>query len=384
MDFSLSEEQQLLKDSVDRFVRESYELEQRRKLVASDDGFSRDNWKMMAELGWLGASLPEDFGGIGGGPVETMVIMEGIGTGLVVEPFLSSVVLGGNFLLEAGSDAQKNELLPQLAGGELMMAFAFAERQSRFDLQDVELKAAKSGDGYTLNGHKGVVLQAASADKIIVTARTAGGSRDEKGVTLFIVDGNAKGLGRRDYPTVDGLRASELTFDNVSVGANAVLGDVDNAMPVVEMVVGKGIAALCAEAVGCMKVLHDTTNEYLKTRKQFGAPLSKFQVLQHRMVDMFMEYEQARSMCYMVTLKCEEADPVERAKAVSAAKVQIGKSGRFVGQQSVQLHGGMGMTDELNVGHYFKRLTMIDTMFGNKDYHLRRFARLSGTGSKAA
>jgi alkylation response protein AidB-like acyl-CoA dehydrogenase len=339
---------------------------------------------MMAELGWLGVSLPEDFGGIGGGPVDTMVIMEGIGTGLVVEPFLSSVVLGGNFLLEAGSDAQKSELLPQLAGGELMLAFAFAERQSRFDLADVELKAEKSGSGYTLNGHKGVVLQAASADKIIVTARTSGGSREEKGITLFLVDNNAKGLSRRDYPTVDGLRASELTFDNVSVGADAVLGEVDNAMPVVDMVVGKGIAALTAEAVGCMKVLHETTNEYLKTRKQFGAPLSKFQVLQHRMVDMFMEYEQARSMCYMVTLKCEDPDPVERAKAVSAAKVQIGKSGRFVGQQSVQLHGGMGMTDELNVGHYFKRLTMIDTMFGNKDYHLRRFAQLSGSGSKAA
>jgi pimeloyl-CoA dehydrogenase small subunit len=376
MDFSLSEEQQLLKDSVDRFVREEYELETRRKLVGSDDGFSRDNWKMMAELGWLGVALPEEFGGIEGGPVETMVIMEGFGEGLVVEPYFATVVLGGNLILEAGNDAQKSELLPAMSGGELMMAFAYAERQSRFDLADVEFKAEKSGGGYVLNGHKGVVLHAACADKIIVSARTSGGSRDENGITLFIVDAGAAGLGRRDYPTVDGLRASELTFENVQVGADAVLGEVDKGLPVIEKVVGKAIAALCAEAVGCMKVLHETTNDYLKQRTQFGAPLSKFQVLQHRMVDMFMEYEQARSMSYMVTLKCEDEDPVERAKAVSAAKVQIGNSGRFVGQQSVQLHGGMGMTDELHVGHYFKRLTMIDTMFGNKDYHLRRFSNL--------
>jgi pimeloyl-CoA dehydrogenase small subunit len=376
MDFSLSEEQQLLKDSVDRFVREEYELETRRKLVASDDGFSRDNWKMMAELGWLGVAFPEDAGGIDGGPVETMVIMEGIGSGLVVEPYLPTVVLGGNFIMEGGSDEHRAELLPAIAGGDCMMAFAYAERQARFDLNDVEFKAEKDGDGYSLSGHKGVVLNAASADKIIVTARTSGGSRDHDGITVFLVDGGADGLSRRDYPTVDGLRASELTFENVKVGADAVLGDVDNGLPLVEKIVGRGIAALAAESVGCMQVLHETTNEYLKTRKQFGAPLSKFQVLQHRMVDMFMEYEQARSMCYMVTLKVDDPDPVERAKAVSAAKVQIGKSGRFVGQQSVQLHGGMGMTDELNVGHYFKRLTMIDTMFGNKDYHLRRFANL--------
>lgn len=376
MDFSLSEEQQLLKDSVDRFVREEYELDTRRKLVASDEGFSRDNWAKMAELGWLAVALPEEHGGIGGGPVETMVIMEGFGTGLVVEPYLSSVVLGGNFLVEGGSQAQQSELLPKLATGELMLAFAYAERQSRFDLHDVEFKAEKNGSGYTLSGHKGVVFNAATADKIIVSARTSGSSRDEKGVTLFLVDADAAGLSRRDYPTVDGLRASELTFENVSVGADAVIGEADNAMPLINSVVGKAIAALSAEAVGCMKVLQETTNEYLKTRVQFGVPLSKFQVLQHRMVDMFMEYEQARSMCYMVTLKCEDEDAVERAKAVHAAKVQIGRSGRFVGQQSVQLHGGMGMTDELHVGHYFKRLTMIDTMFGNKDYHLKRYSQL--------
>ncbi len=376
MDFSLSEEQQMLKDSVQRFVRDEYQLETRRKLVASDTGYSEKNWAKMADLGWLALSLPEDFGGIGGGPVDTMVLMEEFGRGLVVEPYMTSIVIGGGFLMAGGSTAQKTELLPKLGAGELKLAFAYAERQSRFDLTDVEFKAEASGDGYILSGHKGVVFHAASADKIIVSARTSGGSRDRSGITLFLVDNNCAGLSRRDYPTVDGLRASELEMDGVTVGADAVLGQVGGGAALMDEVVGQAIAAICAEAVGCMDVLQETTNEYLKTRVQFGVPLSKFQVLQHRMVDMFMECEQARSMCYMVNLKIAEEDKVEREKAVSAAKVQIGNSGRYVGQQSVQLHGGMGMTDELHVGHYFKRLTMIDTMFGNKDHHLKRYADL--------
>ena len=374
MDFSLSEEQQLLKDSLDRFVREAYDFEKRRKLITTDDGFSRDNWKQMAELGWLGVALPEEFGGIGGGPVETMLIMEAIGKGLIVEPYFASVVLGGNLLMLAGSDEQKRELLPKLAEGALMLAFGYTERQSRYDLHDVAFSAKKDGAGYVLSGHKGVVLNAASADKIIVSARTSGGQRDHQGITLFLVDAKADGLTRRDYPTVDGLRASELNFDNVKVGADAVLGEVDKALPLIEQVADHGIAALAAEAVGCMSVLVDTTNEYLKTRKQFGVPLSKFQVLQHRMVDCFMETEQARSMAYMVTLKLDGTTEAERRKAAAGAKVQIGKGGRFVGQESVQMHGGMGMTDELSVGHYFKRLTMINTMFGDHDYHLKRFS----------
>lgn len=374
MDFSLSEEQQLLKDSLDRFVREAYEFETRRKLIATDEGFSRDNWKQMAELGWLAVALPEEFGGIGGGPVETMLIMEAIGQGLIVEPYFPTVVLGGNLLLHGGTEEQKREYLPKLAEGGLMMSFGYAERQSRYDLFDVAFEAKKDGDGYVLSGHKGVVFNAATADKIIVSARTAGGQRDHKGITLFMVDASADGLSRRDYPTVDGLRASELHFDNVKVGADAVIGEVDNALPLIETVADHAIAALTAEGVGCMSVLVDTTNEYLKTRKQFGVPLSKFQVLQHRMVDCFMETEQARSMAYMVTLKLEGTTEAERRKAAAGAKVQIGKGGRFVGQQSVQLHGGMGMTDELSVGHYFKRLTMINTIFGDHDYHLKRFS----------
>jgi len=224
-----------------------------------------------------------------------------------------------------------------------------------------------------LNGHKAVVIGAPWADTLIVTARTAGGQRDAKGVSVFIVDKKTKGISCRDYPTVDGLRASEITFENVAVGADALIGEVDNGLPLVERVVDEGIAALSAEAIGSMKVLNDMTVEYCKTRKQFGVPIGKFQVLQHRMVDMFMNYEQSVSITYMVTLKLNE-DAAERRKAASAAKVQIGKAGRFIGQQAVQLHGGMGMTDELAVGHYFKRLTMIDTMFGNVDHHLRRYS----------
>jgi len=373
MDFSLSEEQQLIKDSVDRFVREEYELDSRRKYMAAEGGFSRENWAKMAELGWLGVSLPEEFGGFDGGPVETMIIMESFGNGLVVEPFFPTVVLGANFLKMGASKDVKTALLPKLAEGELMMAFAYAERQSRYNLGDVETTATKDGDGYVLNGAKAVVLNASTADKIVVTARTGGSSRDANGVTCFLVDGDAAGLSRRDYPTVDGLQASELTLENVTVGADAVLGEVDNGLSLAETVADHGIAALCAEAVGCMSVLLDVTNEYLKTRKQFGVPIGKFQVLQHRAVDMFMEVEQSRSMAYFATLKLEE-DASERAKAASAAKVQIGKGGRYVGQQAVQLHGGMGMTDELNVGHFFKRLTMIEAMFGDQDHHLKKYA----------
>ncbi len=376
MDFSLSEEQQLLKDSVDRFVREAYEFENRRKLAQTDQGFSDDNWRQMAELGWLAVGLPEEYGGIGGGPVEVMVIMEAIGTGLVLEPFFATVALGANALLLGGSEELKSELLPKLAAGEIKMALAYAERQSRFDLNDVEFSARADGGGYVLDGHKGVVLHAASADKVVVSARTSGASRDADGITLFLADAGSAGLTRRDYPTVDGQRASELTFEAVKVGAEAVLGEVGGGLAILEQVAERGTVALMAEAVGCMQVLLDTTNEYLKTRVQFGQPIGKFQVLQHRMVDMFMNVEEARSMAYMATMKIDEEDARERARAVSAGKVQIGKSGRFVGQQSVQLHGGMGMTDELSVGHYFKRLTMIDTMLGNQDHHLKRYGEL--------
>ncbi len=375
MDFSLSTEQQLLKDSVERFVQDDYPFERRREIVASDEGFSAEVWATFAELGWLGIPFAEDLGGSAGSPVETLIVMEAIGRGLLVEPYLASVVLGGGIVDAGGDSAQKEALLPPLIQGELRLALAYAEPQSRFDLNDVGLSARTQDGGYVLEGHKCVVFHAAAAHRIVVSARTSGEKRDRDGITLFIVDGAAEGLSRRDYPTVDGLRASDLTFAGVRLSADAVVGEVDGGLPLLELVIDRATAAVCAEALGAMDVLLRATGEYLRTRQQFGRPIGDFQVLQHRMVDMFMECEQSRSMTYMATLKLDAPEP-ERKKAVSAAKVHIGKAGRFVGQQAVQLHGGMGMTDELNVSHYFKRLTMIDTLFGNADHHLDRFASL--------
>jgi pimeloyl-CoA dehydrogenase small subunit len=375
MDFSFTEEQTLLRNSVQKFVQNDYDFDKRRGIAKSETGWKRENWKQFAELGLLGAPFAEDFGGLGGGPVETMIIMEEFGRGLVIEPYLGTVVLAGGFLSHGGSKAQKEQYIGEIIEGKRVFAFAFAEPQGRYNLADLAVTAKKSGAGYTLNGHKAVVIGAPWADSLIVTARTGGGQRDEKGVSVFVVDKKAKGVSCRDYPTVDGLRASEVTFENVALGEDALIGAEGAGLPLVERVVDEGIAALSAEAIGAMKVLNDTTVEYCKTRKQFGVPIGKFQVLQHRMVDMFMNYEQSVSITYMVTLKLGESD-TERKKAASAAKVQIGKAGRFIGQNAVQLHGGMGMTDELNVGHFFKRLTMIDTMFGNVDHHLKRYASL--------
>jgi len=373
MDFSFTQEQVLLRNSVQRFVQDKYSFEARKAILASEEGWRRENWKAFAELGLLAAPFAEEYGGFGGGAIEAMIIMEEFGKGLVVEPYLQTVILCGGLINIAGSKAQKAALLPQIASGDLVLAFAYAEPQGRFNLADLVTKAEKSGDGFVLNGSKAVVAAAPWADKLLVSARTFGGQRDKDGVTIFIVDKMAAGVNRRDYPTIDGQRASEISFENVRLGADAVIGQIGEGLAPLEEVMDRAIAAQCAEAVGCMRVLTDTTVEYCKTRKQFGQPIGKFQVLQHRMADMFMECEQSLSMTYMVNLKLDESE-TERMKAASAAKVQIGKSGRFVGQQAIQLHGGMGMTDELNVGHYFKRLTMIDAQFGNVDYHLKRFA----------
>jgi len=375
MDFSFTEEQTLLRNSVQKFIQNAYDFETRRKVSKSDAGWRKEIYGQFAEMGLLGVAIPEDFGGLGGSAVDTMIIAEEFGRGLVIEPWLQNAVIAAGILKAAGSTAQKEELLASIAAGESIFAFAYAEPQGRYNLADLVTTAKKSGDGYVLNGHKAVVLGAPFADKLIVTARTSGGQRDADGVTIFVVDKGAKGVSTRDYPTVDGSRASEVTFENVSVGADAVIGEVGKGLATVELVADQAIAALASESTGAMKVLNDTTIEYAKTRKQFGTPIGKFQVLQHRMVDMFMNYEQSVSIAYMVTLKLEEEE-AERKKAASAAKVQIGKAGRFIGQSAVQIHGGMGMTDELNVGHYFKRLTMIDTLFGNVDHHLKRYASL--------
>jgi pimeloyl-CoA dehydrogenase small subunit len=374
MDFSFSEEQTLLRDTVAKVLAANYDFETFKKVSRGEPGWRPEIWKQFAELGLLGASLPEEFGGLGGGALETMIAMEEFGRALVVEPFVSTVVIGGGLLRHGGSQAQKQEWLPKIAAGEAVMAFAFAEAGGRFNFTDLTTTAKKQGAGYVLSGQKTVVLGGPWADTLIVTARTAGGRRDAKGVGLFLVDKKAKGIASRDYPTMDGLHASEITFENVEVPGSSLISD--DSLKLVEQATDEAIAAHAAEAVGAMRVLLDATVEYSKTRKQFGVPIGKFQVLQHRMVDMFIQAEQSASIALMVTLKLGDSE-TERKKAASAAKVQIGRAGRFVGQQAVQIHGGMGMTDELNVGHYFKRLTMLDALYGNVDHHLKRYASLS-------
>ena len=373
MDFNYSDEQKLLIDSVERFVKDDYDFDTRRAIVKSEAGFRRDLWQQFGELGWLAVPFSEEDGGLGGTPVETMIIMESFGKGLVVEPYLSTVVMAGGLLKLGGTAAQKEAILPDLMAGSLIVAVGYAEPTSRFNLADVSTTATASGDGYVLKGHKSVVLHGPMADKLIVSARTSGGQRDAEGITLFLVDAGAAGVSRQDYPTVDGLRASEVILDNVQVSAGDIVGPLGGGLALLDQVVDEAIAAICAEAVGAMEVLHKATLEYCRTRVQFGQPIGRFQVIQHRLVDMYMAYEQAKSMAIMANLKLD-AEPAERRRAVSAAKVQIGKSARLVGQQAVQLHGGMGMTDELNVGHYFKRLTMIENLFGNTDFHLKRYA----------
>ncbi|MGB2207948.1 MAG: acyl-CoA dehydrogenase family protein [Parvibaculales bacterium] len=373
MDFSFTEEQTLLRNMVQSFVQDNYDFDARMKIVRSEEGMSQEIWQQFAELGLLAAPFSEEMGGLDGGPIETMVIMEELGRGLVVEPYLPTVVLCGGILSRHGSDVQKEAQLPGIIGGEEIWALAYAEPQSRFNPADVLTSAKADGDGYVLNGTKAVVVAAPWASKLIVSARISGEQRDSDGLGLFIVEKSAAGVSTQDYPTVDGNRASEVTLENVAVAADALIGEAGNGLSILEEALDYGIGAVCAEAIGHMKCLNDATVEYCKTRKQFGVPIGSFQVLQHRMVDMFMEYEQSVSMTYMVNMKLVEGEG-ERRKAAAGAKVQIGKSGRFVGQEAVQLHGGMGMTEELNVGHYFKRLTVIDTQFGNVDHHLKRFA----------
>ena len=373
MDFTLSDEQKLLKDSVDRFVAEKYGLDVRRALVASEDGFGRENWKTFAELGWLAIPFAEASGGLGGGPIEVMVMMEAFGRGLVVEPFISTILTGASLVEALGDKEQKAAILPSVIQGKKLIAFAHVEPQARFTLSDIMTTATADGGGYRISGHKAVVFGGDSANHLIVSARTSGDQRDENGISLFLVDAEAEGVTRRSYGTVDGLRAADVALKDVLVGPEALLGEEGDTFATIESVVDRATAAVCAEAVGVMDSLHEQTLEYLNTREQFGVKLGKFQALQHRSVDMFVACQEARTMTYVATLSLDKPR-AERIRAVSAAKSHIGRAGRLVGQEAVQLHGGMGMTDELAVGHYFKRLTMIDTLFGNMDHHLERFA----------
>ncbi len=374
MDFDLNEEQRLLADNVARLMKDRYGFESRKTYQGTPSGFSEDLWRQYAELGLLGVPFAEEDGGFGGGAVETMLIMEAFGRALALEPYLAAVVLAGGLVKRAASAEQRAALIPQIAAGDLRLAFAHSERQSGWDLFDVGASARKDGAGYTLNGEKGLVQHGDSAHKLIVSARSAGGRRERGGVGLFLVDASASGLARRGYATQDGQRAAEITLTDVRVEMHDVIGDPEGAAPAIERVVEEAIAALCAEAVGTMSEALEITVEYLKTRKQFGVAIGSFQALQHRAADMVVALEQARSMMMLATMTVGDDDARQRAKAISAAKAQIGRSARFIGQQATQLHGGIAMTYEYKLGHLFKRMTMIDMTFGDMDAHLRRLS----------
>ena len=375
MDFNFNEEQTLIQSQVAQFIQRDYEWEKRQVLVASDLGFSSENWKTFAELGWLGISLSEKSGGFGGSALESMIIMEEFGKGLVVEPFLETVILCSGLIDSCGNEEQKADLLGPVISGEMHLALGFTEPQSRFNLADVTTEAKKKNGDYLVSGFKSVVMNGPNADKLIISARTSGKQDDKEGISLFVIDKNLEGVSLRNYPTVDGRRASEVTLENVIIPSSSLLSEEGKGFQHLEGAIDGATLAICAEAVGAMEVLYKTTVEYTKTREQFGQAIGKFQVLQHRMVDMFMEYEQSKSLLYMATIKNVEGSK-DAKKAISGLKYQVGKAAKFIGQQSVQLHGGMGVTEELNVGHFFKRLTTIITIFGNTDYHLKRYSQL--------
>jgi pimeloyl-CoA dehydrogenase small subunit len=348
-------------------------------------GYSPEVWRQFAELGLLGIPFAEEHGGLGQGLTETMIVAEALGHALALEPYLATVVMGGGVLRHAGNDAILKELTPAIVEGKLTLALAHQEQQARYDLADTATTARADGKGgYTLEGAKCVVLHGDSADQVVVTARVSGGRTDQAGIGLFLVDGKANGVSRRGYPTQDGMRAADITLSAVRVGSEVVLAGPDKGLQVLSRVVDETVAALSSEAVGAMAALQELTVDYLKTRKQFGVPIGSFQVLQHRAVDMFTALEQARSMAYYATMMAGEPDAAERRKAMSAAKVQIGRSARFVGESAIQLHGGIGMTMEYKAGHYFKRLTMIDMAFGDADHHLRELARAGGLSGATA
>jgi pimeloyl-CoA dehydrogenase small subunit len=379
MDFDLSDEQRLLKESVDRLVLDQYQFQQRKQYMAEPAGYSAAMWSRFAEQGLLGLPFEESAGGFGGGSIETMIVTEAFGRALVIEPYFATVILAGGLLRRAADPALLASLVPQITAGTLKLAFGHIERHSRYDLANVTTTAKRDGSAYVLDGAKSVVLHGDAAHKILVTARVSGAQMDRNGVGLFLVEADAPGLTRRGYPTQDGSRAAELTLTGVRA---TILSD--NALPSIEHAVDEAIAALCAEAVGTMQAMHDLTLEYLKTRKQFGRPIGSFQVLQHRSVDMLVALEQARSMAMFAAVMASEENPIERRRAISAAKVQIGRSGRHIGQEAVQLHGGIGMTMEYSVGHHFKRMTMIDQLYGDADHHLSSLAQLGGLFGVAA
>lgn len=372
MEFTFSEEQNLLRESVRRFVENNYGLETRIKQSGEGDGFSREHWKTFAELGWLALPFAEEDGGIDGSAVETSIIMEEFGKGLVLEPYLATIIMAGTALRTAANAEQKEKYIADIIEGKLLASFAFVEKAARYNLDFVETRAEKNGDNFVISGTKSMVYNANVADFIIVVARTSGDTADEKGLSLFIVPTDSQGLSLENYPTVDGYQASEVKLDNVEVPGSSLLGEQDQGLDILKTVMDEAIIAVCSEAVGAMELLYKDTVEYTKQRVQFDHPLSDFQVLKHRMVDMFIETEQSRSLLMKATQEMAEESENAR-KTIHGLKVMIGSAGKFVGENAVQLHGGMGVTEELRVGHYFKRLTVINTLFGNADYHLDAF-----------
>ena len=374
MNFDLSEEQQLLADSLKRYLANEYSIDARAKIVASSTGWSETVWAAFAEMGLLGVPFAEEHGGFGGTAVDVMLVMEAIGEGLVVEPYWVNVGLAGRLIARGGSAEQQKRILPSLIQGKRRLAFAHTERTARYDLGHVGARATRAGSGFTLEGEKRAVLHGAAADTLIVSARTSGSDTDPSGVSLFLVDRGASGLTVKDYRTIDELRAADVWLSGVTVAADAVLGGEGRALPLIEEAADYATALLCAEAVGAIRFANETTLDYIKTRRQFGVPIGSFQALQHRMVDMVISYEQARSMTYLACVKVDTAGADERRHVVSAAKIKVADACRHVSQEAVQLHGGMGMTEELKVSHTFRRLTMIGQTFGDAEHHLERYA----------
>ncbi len=370
MEFSANEEQKLLADALARFVAKEYSFGKRRQIVRQKEGFSREVWRALADMGMLGLPFAEEHGGIGGGPIETLTVMNAIGAGLVVEPYFATVVMAGGVVNLCGSEAQKRALLPGIAQGKLLLALAHGEPESRYRLAAVASRAQRSGAGWAVTGHKAVVLHGAQADKLVVSARTSGADTDTQGIGLFLVDRSAKGVSVRDCRTIDGLRAAEIRFHGA---AAELLGTEGRAYETIERSADSGAAALCAEAAGAMEALNAQTLDYIKSREQFGQPIGRFQVNQHKAVDMMIHYEQSKSMAFLAAMRLAAEDARERRRAVSAAKAHIGKSARFIAETAIQMHGGMGVTDELPASHYAKRLVMIDFQLGDASHHLERF-----------
>ena len=376
MNFDYSEEQQLLANSVQQFISKNYTFEARKGIIESPSGYSEQVWSTFAEMGLLGLPFASEHGGFGGNAVDLMPVMEAIGEGLVVEPYLPTVGLGGQCVARIGTKAQQKAILPALVEGKLKLAFAQSERGARYNLAHVTTRAVKSDSGYVIDGEKCVVVHASCADTFVVSARTSGTETSEKGISLFLVDRNAPGVTLKTYRTVDNQRAADVHFSGTTVPGNALLGKKGAAFSLLETVVDYATALLCSEAVGAIRFANAATLEYLKTRKQCGVAIGSFQALQHRMVDMMISYEQAKSMACLASVKVESTDAEERKRVISAAKIKIADACRHVSQESVQLHGGMGMTEELKVSHTFRRLTTIAQTFGDADHHLDRFTAL--------